>query len=174
MDDTNDCYICRVLLNDRSAFVVWYEGSPDGFLRDDCGDLVASEAMHDVQAAARAGGFVPVAEDPAVYDFDSIRAWCTAPKAAEVDCKRFLNAWNFFDDLTGLHARADTPFTRLSRAEAKCYDKLFWGNNLPSLTPVGERYVPTWKRSEVAGIRRVMSAGLELLQTQLAKAVGDA
>ena len=174
MAETNDCYILRLLLNDRSVFVVWYQGSPDGFLRDDQGQLVASEANHDVEAAALASGFVPVAEEPAVYDFDSIRAWCAAPKAAGVNCVDFLNAWNFFDDLTGLHAKADTPYTRLSRAEADCYDKLFCGNNLPAFTPVGERYVPTWKRSELASIRRVMSTGLELLKAQLAKALGDA
>jgi hypothetical protein len=167
-------YTCRVRLNDRLAFVAWYDGSPDGFLRDHDGSLMASEALHGLEAAARPDGFTPVVGEPIDYDFDRIRAWCAAPEAAQVDCKSFLDAWNFFDDLAGLHGGADTPYTRLSRAEAGCYDKLFWGNNLPAVTPTGERFIPSWNPSELDGLARVMGAGLELVQAQLGRAVGYA
>src|SRR5437763_4943323 len=57
------------------------------------------------------------------------------------------DAWNFFDDLTGLHAAPGTEYAQLSRAAAACYDKLFWGNNLPSVTPPGERLFPQDRKS---------------------------
>ena len=84
-----------------------------------------------------------------------------------MECSAFLNAWNFFDDLAGLHTGVDSEYTRLSRAAATCYDKLFWGNNLPSVTPPGERFEPTWSPDDLAAIGRVFVAGLRLLRTEL-------
>ena len=75
------------------------------------------------------------------------------------------------DDLTGLHTGANTPYTRLSRAAAGCYDKLFWGCNLPPVTPPGERYVPRWRPDELADLRRVMRAGLDLWAAMAGPAV---
>lgn len=127
-----------------------------------------------VRDAAGALG-VPLAADPAGYDFDRIRAWCAAPgPPAEVDCRALLDAWNFLDDLTGLHAGADTPHTRLSRAAAGVYDKLFWGSNLPAVTPPGERFESSWSPKELAAIREVFESGLGVLAAELAGSVPDA
>jgi hypothetical protein len=84
-----------------------------------------------------------------------------------VDCPVFLNAWNFFDDLAGLHDTPDTPYARLSHEAARSYDKLFWGCNLPSVTPVGEHFDPSWRPEELAEIRAVMEAGQALLAAEL-------
>lgn len=78
----------------------------------------------------------------------------------------FLNAWNFLDNLASLHEGADSAFNRLSH-EAACYDKLFWGNNLPAITPAGEFYRPSWRDEELAEIRSVFEAGLDLLNDEL-------
>jgi hypothetical protein len=108
------------------------------------------------------------------YDFDRIRAWCGAPDAAGVDCRAFLDAWNFLDDLTGLHAAADTPHTRLSRAAGGVYDKLFWGNNFAAVTPPGERFDPSWSPEELATMRGVFESGLSVLAAELAGLAPDA
>ena len=94
-------------------------------------------------------------------------AWCLAPDAAGIDCSSFVDAWNFFDDLAGLSDGADTPYIRLSRTRGACYDKLFWGCNLPAVTPAGERFEPVWHAAEVAEIREVLAVGLDLLVSEL-------
>jgi len=85
---------------------------------------------------------------------------------ARVDHAAFLDAWNFVNDLAGLHDGADTPSTRLRRGAADCYDKLLWGCNLSGVTPPSERFEPAWQAVELITIHRVMEAGLELFESQ--------
>jgi hypothetical protein len=42
------------------------------------------------------------------------------------------------------------------------YDKLFWGNNLPLITPEGERYLPEWSADEVQSLAQILASGLDL------------
>jgi hypothetical protein len=108
-----------------------------------------------------------VNSEPVEYDFDRIRAWCAAPDVARVDHAAFLDAWNFLNDLAGLHDGADTPYTRLSRGAAECSDKLFWGCTLPAVTPPRERFEPAWQADELIEIRLVLEASLELFESEL-------
>lgn len=170
MLEATRCYTCRVRLNELLFFVAWYDGNPDGFLCAASGDLLVAETLHALEAAA---GVTPVAEEPADYDFDRIRTWCASPEATRVDCKSLLDAWNFFDDMAGLHGGADTPYTRLSRAAAGCYDKVFWGSNVPAVTPAGERFIPSWEPAQLDSIRAVMGAGLELVQAEWSGSRGN-
>jgi hypothetical protein len=153
-------YPCRVRLDDETRFVAWYTADLDGFLREPDGRLVVVGSVAALP--------VPLASaEPVGYDFDRIRAWCADPAAAKVDCRAFLDAWNFLDDLTGLHAEADTPYTRLSRTSADVYDKIFWANNLPAVTPPGQRFVPSWSWLELVTIRQLFESGLVVLADEL-------
>ncbi|MFO0814046.1 MAG: hypothetical protein U0796_12540 [Gemmatales bacterium] len=159
-------YPCRMQLGGEARFVAWYSADIDGFLRDANGRLVVSDS---IEALA-----VPMmVAEPVEYDFDRIIAWCATPDKASVDCQTFLNAWNFIDDLAGLHAGADTPYTRLSRAAGETYRKLFWGNNLSIVTPLSKRFEPTWSPEELAAIRYVFEEGLRVLTKELASRTID-
>jgi len=149
------------------AFVVWYEDERDGFVRCPNGRLLAAESIEDLKAAAVGMGLLLVPDDVVEYDFDRLREWCRRPTTEGVECSEFLNAWNFFDDLAGLHDHPGTAYAQLSRSAGECYDKLFWGNNLPSVTPPGEQFTPSWSADEVERIRQVMEAGLELVEVEL-------
>jgi hypothetical protein len=165
-------YCCSVRLNDIQAFVAWYSDEPDGFVRDLAGRLVTATTPEALTSVGRLLGIALVDQEPADYDFDRIGAWCADPEEAGLDCPEFLNAWNFFDDLAGLHGGADSPFIRLSRGASDCYDKLFWGCNLPAVTPPGRHFEPAWSVEEVAQIQRVMQAGLRLLEAELGTVSG--
>ncbi len=154
-------YPCRLLLDGETKFVAWYTADLDWVLRDPRGRLLVADTVRELCVR------LEVAE-PVTYNFEQIRAWCAKPEAAGVDCREFLDAWNFLDDLTGLHAGADTSYTRLSRAAADQYDKLFWGNNLPAVTPLGMRFDPSWSPEELAAMRGVFEAGLRVLAAELA------
>jgi len=160
-------YLCRVRFDGIVIFVVWHSVERDGFVRDEAGRLRAACTPEALTGIAGARNVVPVNSEPIEYDFDRIRAWCAAPDVAGVDHAAFLDAWNFLNDLAGLHDGADTPYTRLSRGAAECCDKLFWGCNLPAVTPPGERFEPAWQADELIAIRRVLEAGLELFESEL-------
>jgi hypothetical protein len=159
-------YACRVHLNGDTAYVAWFTADRDGFLRDD-GRLVIARTPEELVSAVQSRGIKLEPAEPADYDFDRIRQWCADPDVARFDCSVFLNAWNFLDDLSGLQTEADTPYLRLSRAGTDCYNKLFWGNNLPAVTPTGERFDPVWSPEELAELSQLFEDGLRVLEAEL-------
>jgi hypothetical protein len=165
---------CRVRLNGADAFVVWYEDERDGFVRRPDGRLLVGKSAEALAVEAGDAGMVLEPEARTEYDFDRLRAWCRRPAHEGVECPAFLNAWNFFDDLGGLHTAPTSAYARLSRAAGGCYDKLFWGNNLPSVTPPGERFDPPWSATELAAMRGVFEAGLDVLESELLGSSGAA
>ncbi len=167
MVDERLYYLCRVRINETTVFVVWFTDERDSFARDESDHLLTAATPEALAAVAGAMGNPLMDEEPADYDFDRIRAWCAAPEASEIACSTFLNAWNFFDDLAGLHDGADTPYARLSRGAASCYDRLFRGCNLPAITPPGEWFEPEWRADELTDIRNVLNAGIRLLEEEL-------
>jgi hypothetical protein len=146
---------CRVRLSGADVFVIWYEDERNGIVRVPDGRLLVAASRASLAVEASEVGVAPEPEDQTNYDFDQVRAWCRRPTAEGVECSAFLDVWNFFDDLAGLHTASDTESARLSRAAVGCYDKLFWGNNLPSVTPPGEQFVPSWSPEELAAIGRM-------------------
>lgn len=160
-------YLCRVRLNGTFLFVLWYSGERDGLARDESGLLLAADTPPALTALAEANGIAEVSHEQADYDFDRIRAWCADPKPIGVDCPEFLNAWNFFDDAAEQTEGAEAPRPRpTDRAEA-CYEKLFWGCNLPAVTPPGEWFAPEWRADELTEIRLVLEAGLAHFESEL-------
>lgn len=49
----------------------------------------------------------------------------------------------------------------------KCYDKLFYGNNLPSVTPPGEHYSPHFDDHEQRVIHEILDRGRVILASHL-------
>jgi len=42
------------------------------------------------------------------------------------------------------------------------YDKVFFGNNLPSVTPQREHNVSEWAAAEIAALAEILATGLDL------------
>lgn len=160
-------YTCCIRLNGVDAFVIWHENEPDEFLRSVDGRLLVATSATELQAVADKLGLKLSAEEPSVFNFDRVRNWCRRPTAEGVDCATFLNVWNFFDDLEGLHSGRFTAYVQLSEAALACYDKLFHGNNLPAMTPPGKSFEPSWSPEELLQIRGVFDAGLNALTAVL-------
>ena len=55
----------------------------------------------------------------------------------------------------------------LGECVQRVYDKLFFGNNLPAMTPPGEHYDPTWSDAEIRILCSVIAAGLHLFRSHL-------
>jgi hypothetical protein len=81
--------------------------------------------------------------------------------------QRFSMLGIFLMNLTGLQANLDSRYVFLSRQASYIYEKLFYGNNLPSITPIGEHYIPSWSNDELIEMRLVFMAGLDHLKKKL-------
>ncbi len=161
-------------LRSTDAYLIWYtdaagEGAEaDGILLDDAGRLLTFLSLDALQGCADSRGLSVDPEmntDP--LDLDTVAHWLGATRKTTVDCPIFLNAWNLFSDLAsavqGHLAHID------DQAEERIYDKLFWGSNLPALTPPGKHYTPVWTKSEVGRLRNVLNKGMQLFQGRLSE-----
>lgn len=139
---------------------------PDGVVLDETGFILTFRHVDDLRAeAARRGFRVEPGMNQEPLDLDALERWLASARKTTVDCETFLNAWNLFSDLaTTVQGR--TAHTDGQR-EGRIYDKLFWGNNLPALTPPGKHYEPIWSKSEVGKMRNVLKKGTGLFRARL-------
>ena len=159
-------------LDGADAYLLWRTDdssestAPDGVLLDDAGRMVTSRHLDQLRDyAARRGLPVAAEVNPKPLDLDVVDQWLEAARKTNVDCETFLEAWNLFSDL------ASTVAGRLAhiddRKQDRIYNKLFWGNNLPAVTPPGKHYEPLWFKSEVARMQNVLGAGMRLFRDRL-------
>jgi hypothetical protein len=148
--------------------VVWSSGDTDGLLRDGNGRVIVFPQPEVAFAYAGAMG-IGVDGDPYVgYDFDALAEWTRKPTVEAIDCPRFLDGWNFLADaLQGTDD--DRRFRDAERIAAGVYDTLFWGCNLPSVTPAGKTFAPNWSTVAVEQLRAVFEAGIAALRMTLGR-----
>jgi hypothetical protein len=169
-------YACRYRLDGEDRYLRWFDGGPptweDGVVLDDDGTVPAFGSIEEVAACALARG-VALGEAgmfATLHNLDVVAAWLERPSAEEVDCDALLSAWNLVADVAvsvgaGLDPWAD--------ATIGVYQKLFWGNNLPAMTPPGERYVPEWDADEVGQIAEVLGEGLRVFRAAVRPVDGE-
>ena len=63
-------------------------------------------------------------------------------------------------------SRVDVHLHDVQRA-GKIYDKLFFANNLPAVTPRGASYEPIWSEDEVELLSRIYRFGLAELRASI-------
>src|SRR5262245_27274078 len=160
MREARSYYAVRCRLDGAEWFFVWYSGEPDGvLLSSSSARLMLFSDLAEMSRYASEQRLDLEPETPAFYDFDRLAEWLSQP-ARELDCVFLLDAWNMLGDLAAsLGARRAEP-----AYASGIYDKLFWGSNLPSVTPPGERFVPVWSENEISTLTSVLSSALQVLQ----------
>ncbi len=154
-------------LSGADAYLIWYteeageDAGYDGVLLDDAGRLLTFQSLAALQADAdRRGLSVEMEGNAEPLDLESVLRWLGAARKRTVDCPAFLSAWNLFSDLASAVQGKQAHIDNL--AEGRIYEKLFWGSNLPAMTPPGKRDTPSWTKSEVGRLRNVLNRGMQL------------
>jgi hypothetical protein len=94
-------------------------------------------------------------------DLDAVIAWMgDAPGDAE-DCELTINVWNLFTDVA---ATVEASLDDRDEETNHVYDKLFYGLNLPAVTPPGEHFEPAWGEDELILLCSVLELGLSLFR----------
>lgn len=154
-------YIIRCTLDQMDSYLIWFSNDQDGLMTDDAHQIIVFRDQISLQDYAQQIGVQLVDEPPVDYDFDTIQHWLHDPRAAPMDYPALLDAWNLFTDIATSVGMLDTWQEPTWRT---LYDKLFWANNLPAVTPPGKTYEPIWSDAETAMLRTVMYTGLQLLR----------
>lgn len=162
VEGSSQLFAYALMLDGDRLFLLWRDGgdSADEVLVQDDETIPLFETV--ATARAEAAPSEPFSDDTneVPLDLDAVRAWCSSPTAATLDCGLVLNAWNLFADVVAIRNHPD--FRVLDARAGHAYDKLFFGCNLPAVTPEGESYEPEWSQEEVEQIRGILAAGFDL------------
>jgi type I restriction-modification system DNA methylase subunit len=151
-------------LDDREAYLIWIGNDQDSVMTTNNGKVICYLNSEALLEDANVSGLVIEPELPTLLNLDRLSTWLQKKDAQAVDCEMFLKAWNLFQDVaTSINEAFDTD----RKITNKIYEKLFFGNNLPAITPKGKKYQPTWTMQELKAIRKVMSNGLALFRENL-------
>jgi hypothetical protein len=94
----------------------------------------------------------------AIINFDkfwlSVKNLKPGKSASTKTCKILLDGWNFLEDLIRTIGQESDLLRLRTPILNKMYEKLFYGNNLPAITPEGKSYNPIFKRAEIATFRK--------------------
>jgi len=142
--------------------MIWFSNDEDGLVTSD-GGIARFDDLEALRSYAAGLGIAIEDQEPTSYNLDFLVRWLNHPRK-KIDVKAFLNIWNLFMDVS---ASVGGSFNADSERTEHIYAKLFWGNNLPSVTPRGKRYTPVWRAHEVRLIRRTLGHGLELMRQSL-------
>ncbi len=168
-------YICWYRLDELDSYLIWYGNEPDGVLTDQHQRVLSFPTISQARSYAGELGIRVEAEEPLLHDLDVLNRCLQSTDSRAIDCHHFLAAWNLFSDIAS--SVGDSAFRQEDRAADAIYNKLFEGNNLPSLRKPGELYIPGWSHHEVDQIERVLGLGLNLFRRlvirQEAEPTGD-
>jgi hypothetical protein len=166
----SEYWLCEFHLDGRRLHIVWHTNDKDGLVRLASGKIASFGDEGAVHAFCRSSGISLMPNRLGGYDFDAIETWCHRPTAESVDPVAFLNIWNMLEDALGfkLTVKAVPNLSEISLGKVrKIYDKLFFGNNLPTMTPPGKSYEPIWAQDEVEIMSRLYRFGLTELRSNI-------
>jgi hypothetical protein len=156
-------FLLRYRLNDHDGYLVWFsdEADHDRILLDEMGKLLTFSDTDRAVIFADARHWQLNYEAPRLHNLDLIQEWLIQPLQEDISCIDFLSAWNLFTDAS--FSIFGNDFSCGNERTNHVYDKLFWGNNLPAVTPAGKSYQPIWTTDEIAELHRILTNGATII-----------
>jgi hypothetical protein len=150
------CYIYK----GKKRFLVWQtkEDDQDTFKLDRDNRLISSRSEHGLRSLLGTESKQLKWSEGAEIDFD--RFWNALGRlkvgrsSSARTCIILLDGWNFIEDLARTIGLTEEMKRLHSPLLDKVYDKLFYGNNLPAVTPEGKSCSPLWLREEIVSFRK--------------------
>ena len=149
----------------EQRLLLWQSGDSDSIGVNSDGNVYSFSSSAELNSFADANQLHIESEEPKLHDLDSIDLWISS-KESNVDFVKTLTAWNLFRDIANsVKDPSKDAFQKLDFGMSEAYDKVFWGNNLPAVTPPGKKFVPTWSAKELQALAALLSAGLIMFST---------
>ena len=151
-----------VRLDGTTTLLLWVSDDGADCVVADGNRAVAFDDLDELRAHAATMGLGVEPEPSELVDLDAAERWCRS--GGDPDPVLLLATWNLcWDVANGTGAAFDHRGGELD----VLYDKLFYANNLPSMTPPGEHWIPEWPDEQVARLRIVIGAGIALVRSSL-------
>lgn len=154
-------YVVLLRAFDRNCFLLWQDGgeAPDKyvFLPETTHFLLGS-TVEELLAGATRHGFQVADQEPVFIDMDKVFGALAALRPERLSspktCQLMLDGWNTLEDMArSIGVRLDEQDLDKREILRMAYDKLFYGNNLPAVTPEDQSYSPLFSSSERKAMR---------------------
>lgn len=149
----------------EERYLIWIGDEQDSIAVDLDGCIPSFGDSPSLRQYADLKNYVLETEDPVMHDLDWVQARCS-DQTLPISCETTLAAWNLFGDVAASIGSAGADFQAIDAAAVSTYRKLFWGNNLPSVTPAGQHYIPEWTAEDIQDLSIVLRAGLGLFKSR--------
>jgi hypothetical protein len=158
-------YVFSYQLSSEVRYLIWVSddenSKKDRFVSDSQGMIPAFTGLEALEAYAATKNLSLLTPSSAILlNLDTIVGWLSANSDLPT-CDDLLNAWNAFSDADNSTQR-EPSFSKMSFTNKLIYDKIFWGNNLPAVTPEGEHYDPSWTAEELDTMKSIYTCGINL------------
>ncbi len=151
-------FALRYQLNSLFRFLIWYSNDLDGVVLDEQRGVPSFATHEDLVAYAESNDLPPIVEEtPILHNLDLVERWLRRKRPTRPECGELLSAWNLFGDVS---ASIGGAFDGDRERTQTIYQKLFWGTNIPAITPPGKHYEPLWSGREYRIIRETLREGL--------------
>jgi hypothetical protein len=151
-------YIYWYQFDYKKAYLIWFStDDKDGFLVDENGFIPSFENIENLRNYAHSKQIVVNTEDPNFFNLDVIQDWVNKNLNKIEDYNAILNVWNLFDDIS---FSTNGNFDKIGHYNI--YERIFWGCNIPAMTPEGESFTPTWTKKELKIIRETLKLGFQM------------
>jgi hypothetical protein len=154
-------YILWYRLDGSDSFLIWHSDETDGVFVEADGCVPSFKDAASLSEYATERDISVDTEEPILLNLDVLGKWLKRKDVGSVEPHNFIDAWNLFADVS--HS-VNGDFDANQQLTRKIYDKLFWACNLPSVTPDGESYRPSWTRRELEIMHDVLGSGLQMFR----------
>jgi hypothetical protein len=154
-------YILWYRLGGIDSYLIWYTNKEDGVFMDERGVVPSFKDAQTLLKYAAGRGISVDAEEPTLLNLDILGKWLKECDSELIEPDSFNSAWNLFADVSRCVNGGFDPNRELTQ---KIYDKLFWGCNLPAVTPEGAHYVPAWTERELKIMAEVLRSGMQMFR----------
>jgi len=150
-------------LNNEDSFLIWFSNEKDGFVVNENGFVPSFNNKSDLKMYADKIQIKVDVDNPNLTDLDIIKTWLNNSEKIE-DYNSFLDAWNLFEDIS---ISSNGDFDENKEVTNDIYNRIFWGCNIPAVTPEGESFTPTWTIEELKTIRETLNYGLQMFKKKI-------
>jgi hypothetical protein len=153
-------------LKNKNAYLIGIRDEQDSLIVDNLGFVRGFKNSQSLHSYAQSKGisfsmFPNNSPEGSLVDLDYLENWLLKKKPRTLKCDELLNAWNLFLDVS---TTVGHDFDQNHEETNQVYDKLFFGCNLPSVTPPGKSYFLIWSSSEIKLIRSTLAQGLQMFK----------
>lgn len=159
-----DYYPFLFIINKKEYYCAWYSNDKDGFLTE-CNIIKVFDTERLLFDYAKDNNIQFNENEITHFSIDYALNWLK-DKNSDIDCDYFLNFWNNISDLA--FSVEGNFYGDSENAEInKVYEKLFFGNNLPTITPKNKKYYPIWDSEEKNILVKIVQDGIRIINAYI-------